>query len=214
MQIFWNGYSSIRIETKSNNETFVITTDPFENESAIRFSKAVQPDMLLLSHQDRSRFNLDAVSGNPFIISNPGEYEVGGVFVHGIQDKTVDSGLKRPLIYKIDIEDMTVAFLGGINREITSNEIDALGNVDVLILPVGGGDVLGAKTAFKFISLIEPRLIIPINYYIPGIKAKLEPVDMFCNLAATCKREDASKIKISKKDLPSSEMVIKVLERS
>ncbi|MFZ6015696.1 MAG: MBL fold metallo-hydrolase [Patescibacteria group bacterium] len=214
MQIYWQGYSSIRIETKQGDQSCMVMTDPYENESAMRFPKAAEPDLLLLSNQDRKQFNVAGVTGSPFIVSEPGEYEVHGVFAHGIQDPEKEQGAKRSLIYKLTAEDITIAFLGGLNRELTDYELDGLGAVDILILPVGGDTVMDAKLASKTISAVEPRLVIPIHYHISGIKAKLGTVDQFCNSLGVCKRQDVNKLKISKKDLPADDVLITVIERS
>lgn len=214
MQIFWQGYSSIRIETKQAEEACTIMTDPFQNESAMRLPRATEPDLLLLSNQDTKIFNVDGVAGSPFTISEPGEYEVGGVFVYGIQDTDADEGAKRPFIYRIEAEDMSVAFLGGLNRTLTNKEIESLGNIDILILPVGGGEVYDAKTASKIMSQVEPRIVIPVHYHISGIKTKLGTVDQFCSALGVCKREDVNKLKISKKDLPADDVLIMVVERT
>jgi len=214
MQIYWHGYSTIRIETKHGDTSSVIMTDPFENESAIRFPRVTEPDILLLSHQDRARFNVAGVAGSPFVISDPGEYEVRGVFVNGIQDPTADQGARRPLIYRLEAEDISVAFLGQLNRKLTDMELEALGNVDILILPVGGGGVLDAKLSASIISMVEPRVVVPIHYHVPGIKTKLGTVETFCGAVGVCKRQDMNKLKISKKDLPADEVLVMVIERT
>lgn len=215
MQIYWHGYSAVRIETKSSDKEATVLTDPYENEASLRFPRAVTPDILILSHQDRSRFNLEGVAGSPFIVSDPGEYEVKDVFVQGIQDRNLDPGTAtRPLLHRIVAEGMSLGFLGQIKRKLTDNELEELGEVDILLMPVGGGEVMDSKLASETISLIEPRMVIPLHYDIPGIKAKLTGVDSFCKSLGVCKRQDANKLKISKKELPTEDMIVMVLERS
>jgi L-ascorbate metabolism protein UlaG (beta-lactamase superfamily) len=215
MQLYWHGYSSIRIEAKMGDMDVTLLTDPYENETSLRFPRTVSPDILLLSHQDRSRFNLEGVQGTPFIISDPGEYEVKGAHVHAFQDKTVDAGeTLRPTISRIVVEGMSLAFLGQLKRKLTSEELEQLESVDILLLPVGGGDVMDAKLASDTIAEVEPRMVVPLYYDIPGIKAKLASVDVFCKGVGVCDRQNLPKLKISKKDLPSDTLVISVLERA
>jgi len=214
MQIYWQGYSSIRIETKQGEEPCMLMTDPYQNEAAMRLPRVAEPELLLLSNQDQKIFNVEGVAGSPFIISEPGEYEVRGVFVYGIQDPTADEGKKRPILYRVEAEDMTIAFLGNLNRVLTNDEIEDLGNIDILILPVGGGDVLDAKTASKVMAQIEPRIVVPVHYQIPGIKTDLGTVDQFCNALGVCKRENVNKLKITKKDLPADDVMVMVVERT
>lgn len=214
MQIYWQGYSSVRIESKQGEESCVVMTDPFANESSMRMPRATQPDVLLLSNQNPKLFNIDGVTGKPFTVSEPGEYEVGGIFVYGIQDPEADEGKQRPILYRLEAEDMAIAFLGGLKRALTDKEIEGLGNIDILILPVGGGEVFDAKMASKTMSQIEPRIVIPIHYHLSGIKTQLGTVDQFCESLGVCKRQDVSKLKISKKDLPADDMLITVIERT
>ncbi|MBI4139087.1 MBL fold metallo-hydrolase [Candidatus Uhrbacteria bacterium] len=214
MQLFWHGLSSIRIEAKFADTASTLLTDPYPNDTGLRFPRTLAPDLLVLSHQDRSRFPLDAVEGKPFIISDPGEYEVKGMFVRGIQDPSAETEKLRNVIYRFDAEGMSLAFLGQLNRQLTSYEVEQLGDIDILLLPVGGGETLDSKKASDVIAEIEPRLVIPLSYDIPGLKAKLASVDVFCKQLGGCKREDAPKLKIIKKDLPTDEMKIVVLERA
>ena len=128
--------------------------------------------------------------------------------------QSILEGSKRQLIYRIQAEDMNIAFLGSLKRKLTNDEIEALGDIDVLILPVGGGDVMDAKAASSTISDIEPRIVIPMHYHISGIKTKLGTVDQFCNALGVCKRQDVNKLKITKKDLLTDEVLIMVIERT
>lgn len=215
MQIYWHGYSSIRIEATHNQQDVSLVTDPFENEGSVRFPRTLTPDILLLSHQDRKRFHIEGVQGTPFIISDPGEYEVKGLFVQGIQDQEVDAGKNlRPVIYRMVVENVSIGFLGQIHRKLTDAEIEQLGDIDVLLLPVGGGDVLNSKLASETIALVEPRVVVPLYHDIPGLKAPLEHVDQFCKALGVCKRQDSNKLKISKKDLPAEDLLVAVLERA
>jgi L-ascorbate metabolism protein UlaG (beta-lactamase superfamily) len=214
MQIFWHGLSSIRIEAKTSNTEATLLTDPFPNESGLRFPRTIEPDMLLLSHQDRTRFNLEGAPNAPFIVSDPGEYEVKGIFAHGIQDPAAEQEGQRPIIYRIDAEGMSIAFLGQLKRPLTPFEVEEIGDIDILALPVGGGNVLDSKTAADAITTIEPRIVIPLYYDTDGVKEKLGSVENFCKQLGVCKRQDSNKLKISKKDLPTEDMLVAVLERA
>lgn len=215
MQIYWHGYSSIRIDAKTGDTDVTLLTDPFESEASVRFPRTIAPDILVLSHQDRKRFNLEGAQGTPFTISDPGEYEVKGLFVTGIQDPAVDTGeATRPVIYRFIVEGMSIAFLGQLKRKLTPFEIEALNDVDILLIPVGGGDVMDSKVASETIAEIEPRVVVPMHYDIPGIKAKLAGVDAFCKSLGVCKRQDVNKLKVSKKDLPTEDLLVAVLERA
>lgn len=215
MQIFWHGYSTIRIEAKSGDKEATVLTDPFANEASLRMPRTVEPDVLLLSHQDSRRASLENIQGKPFIVSEPGEYEIKDVFIQGIQDKALEAGEKhRPIIYRLSVEGMSIAFLGQLKRKLSDYEVEELDEIDVLLLPVGGGEVMDSKIASETISVIEPRIVVPLHYDLPGIKTKLSGVDEFCKALGVCKRQDANKLKISKKDLPAEDVLVMVLERA
>lgn len=214
MQLFWHGYSSVRIEAKIDDQEVTLLTDPYENEASLRFPRTVAPDMLLLSHQDRSRFNLEPIQGTPFIVSDPGEYEVKGLFVYAIQDPATDPEQKyRPVLFRCMVEGMSLAFLGQLKRKLTAMELEMLNGIDILLLPVGGGDVMDAKMASDTISDIEPRMVVPLHFDIPGIKSKLDDVAVFCKAFGASKCQNMNKLKLVKKDLPAEDMVVSVLER-
>lgn len=215
MQLFWHGYSSIRIEAKLGDTAVTLLTDPFESESSVRFPRTITPDILVLSHQNQKWFNLAGAQGTPFLISDPGEYEVKGVFVTGIQDPSVDPGEReRPIVYRFFVEGMFIGFLGQLKRKLTPYEIEALDNIDILVIPVGGGEVMDAKLASETIAEIEPRVVVPVYYEIPGLKHKLGSVESFCKSLGVCTRENATRLKLSKKDLPSEDLLVAVLERA
>jgi L-ascorbate metabolism protein UlaG (beta-lactamase superfamily) len=214
MQLFWHGFSSIRIEIKTGDVDATLLTDPYDNESGLRFPKTIEPDIVALTHQDISRFNLENVGTKPFIVSDPGEYEVKRIFVRGIQDPSAEKESKRQIIYRFDVEDVSVGFLGPQKRTLTTYEVEQLGDIDILVLPVGGGDVMDAKAAAGTISLVEPRVVVPIYYNVPGVKMKLDGVEAFCKQLGVCQRQDIPKLKMTKKDLPAEDMLIAVIERS
>ena len=215
MQIYWHGLSSIRIETKTGETQATVVTDPYTGETGLRFPRTLEPEIVLCSHQDRKRCVLDGFASKPFMVSEPGEYEVAGVFVRAIQDIEKDPEMdERHVIYRIDAEDISIAFLGRIDRKLSSKEVGELGDIDILMIPVGGGSVLDAETAQSVMQAIEPRIVIPMYYGIKGVKEKLDDVEAFCKKLGSCTREDVNKLKISKKDLPQDTMQIVVIERA
>lgn len=185
-------------------------TDPFENEASVRFPRTLDSEIVVLSNEDKKSFNLEALNGKPFVIAEPGEYEVRGVFIDAIRDPRATD---KVIIHRIMTEGMSVAFLGKINRKLTDAELERLENIDVLILPVGGGDGMSPSLASDVISEVEPRVVVPIHYSIPGIKTELGTVDAFCKHLGACQKEDMNRLKIQKKDLPVDTMMVAVLER-
>ncbi len=213
MQIYWHGYSCVRIETETRIGPVSVITDPFDADTGVRFPKSLTPDIVVLSHQEKKRFPME-FENKPFLIHDPGEYEVKGVFVNGIAVPNPDKLHPHGVMYRFVIEGMMIGFLGGMDRIPTDAEIAELDNVDILLIPVGGAGLLTPQQAMETINRIEPRMVIPLGHYIEGMKEESGHVDAFCQAMGACKRNDTTKLKIQKKDLPADEMVITVLEKS
>jgi len=213
MQIFWHGFSCVRIESSSQDKEATLVTDPYGPETGLRFPRTLAPDIVALSHQDLKRFPLDAFTNKPFVISDPGEYEIKGIFSYVIPVLNAEKKHPHGLIYRFEIEGMSVGFLGALDRMLTEEELGGLESIDILLLPVGGGNALTAKQAREMIGMIEPRIVIPIGHHVEGIKQALGTADAFCKELGVCKRQDVNKLKISKKDLPTDDMLVYVLEK-
>lgn len=215
MQIFWHGFSCIRIETTSplTGETVSLVTDPYDAETGLRFPRTLAPALVALSHEEKERFPLEAFTNKPFIVSDPGEYEVQGIFAYALPLAGDDATKPSHLMYRFEVEGVSIGFLGGQRRSLSEEELAGLENIDVLLLPVGDQGKISVKQAIETISMIEPRMVVPLDHYVEGIKAELGTADAFCK-ELVCKRQDANKLKISKKDLPAEDLIVTVLQRA
>jgi len=218
MQISWHGLSCFSITTKGPQGDVTAVVDPYDNSIGLRFPRTLAADVVMSSHNEKDANNVDAVQGNPFVIKSPGEYEVKGVFVYALAGalKPAKEGAKASPnnIYRIIIEGVVIAHLGALNRELSDAELTDLKDVDILMIPVGGGRVMEPKTAVKVISQIDPRVVMPMTHAIPNIKEKFAKVDNFCKEISVCRREDINKYKVTRSSLPEDETVIVVLSRS
>jgi len=213
MQIFWHGFTCVRIEASYGDTESTLVTDPYESDRGLRFPRTLKPDIVALSRRAPKDFKLDAFQSEPFVISTPGEFEVQGIFVYAIPTEKKDEQDLGKILYRFEAEDISVGFIGDMHRVLTEGEIESLGNIDILLLPVGGGDYMTANQASETIQLVEPRMVIPLAHHVKGVKEKLTTADNFCK-ELVCERQDANKLKIKKKDLPADEMVVTVLERA
>jgi len=213
MQIFWHGFTCVRIEATHGDKQSTLITDPYDSSRGLRFPRTLHPDIVALSKDATKDFKLDAFTNKPFIISTPGEFEVQGIFVYGIPTTKQDEKDHGTIIYRFEAENISIGFIGEMHRALTEEEIERLGNIDILFLPVGGGTYMTTKQAVDTISRVEPRMVIPLAHHVKGIKEKLGTADSFCK-ELVCKREDGNKLKIKKKDLPADELVVTVLERA
>ncbi len=214
MQIFWHGLTSVRIESQHGDQTAMLVTDPFETETAgIKFPRSLSPTLVALSHQRKERFPLNVFETKPFVIADPGEFEVNGVFAYAIPLTDATHPWPHTLLYRFEIEGMSVGFLGGADRALTDDELGKLENIDILLLPIGGDDRLSAKQAIETISAIEPRVVVPLYHHVEGLKKVLGTADAFCKELGVCQRQDTNRLKIARKDLPSEDLLVAVLEK-
>ncbi|MBI4256842.1 MBL fold metallo-hydrolase [Candidatus Uhrbacteria bacterium] len=216
MNISWNGFSSFEIITKTASGDVRIVTDPYQNSTGLRFPRTLEAEMLLVSHDEEDANNLEAVTGVPYVINLPGEFEVRSVFVFGVSAplKREGKAISLPhLVFRIEAEGMRLAHLGALDRQLSDEELQKLENIDILMIPVGGGRVMDPHVAAEVISQIEPRVVIPMTHAIAGIKETLGTVDAFCKTFGTCRRQDMNKYKVTRKDLPEDDMMIVSLTR-
>ena len=216
MQIIWRGQSCFQITSQIGKNNLVnIVIDPFDETIGLRIPK-LEADILLVSHNHYDHNNIKAVEGDPFLVDGPGEYEVKGIFIQGI-DSYHDSsfGKERGLntIYIIETEEMKICHLGDLGqKELTDEQIEKIIEVDILMIPVGGIFTISAKEAMKIISQIEPKVVIPMHYCLPKLKVKLEDLDKFLKAMGIKKIEPLLKLSIKKKDVLTEEAKIIVLK--
>ncbi|MFH1582422.1 MAG: MBL fold metallo-hydrolase [bacterium] len=215
MNINWHGQSCFSItSSKGKGENINIVIDPFDESTGLRVPK-MEADVLLTTHDHKDHNNVKAVSGSPFLINGPGEYEVKEVFIQGIQSyHDESSGKDRGVntIYTIETEDIKICHLGDLGqKELTPEQVEEIGEIDILMIPVGGNFTISAKEAGKIMSQLEPSIVIPMHYSISKLKIKLDSIDAFLKAVGVKKPEALAKLSIKKKDLIPEEAKIIVL---
>jgi len=208
MEITWYGHSCFRL-TERNYATVV--TDPFDHKVVGYDALKLKADIVTVSHEAPGHNNMDAVKGSEHIIDGAGEFEIGSVFITAVQTagggkKTKDKA--RNTLYVFDYEGITVAHLGDLLEVPTQSEVEALGTVNVLLLPVGGGNSLNAAKAAEVVSTIEPNLVIPMHYATDAAKIKLEPLSKFLKEMGLGKTESLPSLKVTRSSLPQETKVV------
>jgi len=217
MKIVWHGHSLFQITTNpEKNNQVQIVIDPFDKSIGLRVPK-LEADILLVTHQHHDHNNIKAVSGNPFLIEGPGEYEVKGVFIRGILSFHDDSrGKERGMntIYVMESEDIKLCHLGDFGqKELTDEQMEKIGEIDILMIPVGGNYTISLKEVAKIMSQLEPKITIPMHYAIPKLKIKLNPLNRFLKMFGIKSLTPLNKLSIKKKDIPADEAKIIVLKK-
>ncbi len=172
MDITSLGHASFKIRAK----LVTIITDPYLSDMVgLKFPKNVEADIVTISHQHQDHNAVQNVSGSPFIVSGPGEYEIKGVHIVGTSSfHDEEKGAKRGsnTMYHMEIDGVRLAHLGDLGHTLSSHDIEQLGEVDILFIPVGGIFTIDAKQAAEIITEIEPSIVIPMHYGKPELNQK------------------------------------------
>jgi len=212
MHIIWHGQSFFQLQTSLNKgEQTTIAIDPFDETTGLKVP-SLAADILLVTHDHHDHNNKKAIKGEPFLIEEPGEYEVKEVFIQGIPSfHDEEGGKKRGVntIYTLEVEEMRICHLGDFGqKELTEDQLEQIGDIDVLMIPVGGEFTVDAKGAAHIISQIEPKVVIPMHYAIPKLKIKLDEADKFLKEIGKKSVVPQQKLLIKKKDLPLETQVV------
>lgn len=205
MQIVWKGQACFHVTaSRGNKEQVKILIDPYEDSLGIKLPPQ-EADLVLVTHSHFDHNNVKAAKGDPFVIDAPGEYEAKGVFVQGITTFHDDvQGKERGLntVYTITAEGITLCHMGDFGqKELTPEQVEKIGQVHVLFVPVGGTYTVTGKEAAKIVAQIEPALVIPMHYALPKVKAKLALADEFLQAMGKKGLEAQAKLTLKEKDV-------------
>lgn len=211
MEITWFGHSYFRLRDRDAT----VVTDPFDKSLGYELPR-IRADIVTVSH-DHPHHNYPAgVKGDFKIVNSPGEYEIKSVFITGIatyparrrRKNEANGDYERNIIFVFQFDGLTVCHLGDLAQVPTQTQVEALSDVDVLMVPVGGGTSLNAAQAAEIISLIEPYIVIPMHYKTSAISMKLDKVDKFLKEMGAPRIEPVDVLKVTKSSLPQETQVV------
>jgi len=202
MDLSWYGLSCFRI---TERKYATVVTDPFGSKTGLPLLK-LKADIVTISHKSEGHGKTAVVSGHTHTLTGAGEYEIGGVFVTATSSIAED-GTKN-ITYLFDYDGLTVAHFGDIATVPTRSQIEALGEVNVLLVPVGGGKSLNASQAAELVSMIEPSIVVPMHYYTEGLKIKLEPIDRFLKEMGVTEPRIESQLKVTSSKLSEETEIV------
>jgi hypothetical protein len=191
-----------------------VVTDPYQRQDRSAPLK-LAADIVTTSQSPSDSFELEAVTGTPHLISGPGEYEVGGVFITGIRagdQKPFDEEqaahlVRRNTIFVFDYNGLTIAHLGHLNRVLTQSEVEAIGTVNVALIPIGATSGLTAARATEVISLLEPNIVIPIQLDLTPGDPSQDALNKFLKEMGLTEVNSQPSLKISSTALPEETKV-------
>jgi L-ascorbate metabolism protein UlaG (beta-lactamase superfamily) len=207
MEITWYGHSCFRLVERGMASVVI---DPYNHEVIGCSPLKLRADIVAVSHDAPGHNYLPAIKGKYHLINGPGEYEIGGVFITAVQTnrRSQTKVGNRNTLFVFDFGGVTVAHLGNLQRVPSQTKIEALGDVNVALVPVGGGGGLNASKAAEVVSLLEPGIVIPMHYQTPDSSVDLETVDKFLKEMGVGTLESQPTLKISKSNIPTETRIV------
>lgn len=205
MEILHLGHSSFKIMAKN----LTVVTDPFDPKKVGIELPKTEADVVTVSHHHFDHDFTQGIRGDFICFDSPGEYEINNAEIIGINsfhDTAGGSERGQNTIFYFELDGLALIHLGDLGTELSSEQIEKIGQTDILFIPVGGKYTIDPKMAAKVISELEPKIIIPMHYRV-GSMTDLEPLDNFLKEIGK-EPKVLERLKIQKKDIPESPEVI------
>lgn len=210
MNIQWYGHRCVRLEAKEGNVLF----DPFDPKEVGLRGPNIKDNLVLLSAYEQPKAILERINDDAFVVRGPGEYEKNGIAVRGTlayQDSQKGKELGLCSIYAVHAEEMSICHLGALGQDQLSDEqMEAIGDPDILVIPVGGQSALDPKAAAAMATAIEPKVIIAVQYALTDAKYEAEKLERFVKeIGLPVQKMDS--YRIQKKQLPVDQTILVAL---
>ncbi len=206
MEIDWFGHACFRLRGREGT----VVTDPYSKEIGLSFARP-RADIVTISHDHPGHNYANGVKGEPRVLNGPGEYEIRNIFITGIQTSHDKKGGKERganTVYIVEMDGLTICHLGDIGHVPTQTQAEAFGNIDVLLVPVGGVSTINASDASEIVSLVEPQIVIPMHYQLTDLAFKLDPASKFFKVLGLKPPAPVPSLKVTKDSLPKETQVV------
>ena len=211
MEITWLGHACFRLRS---DET-VVVTDPFPSTLGLRLGNQTAT-IITISNSHPNHSNWQEITGEPKVFKAPGEYEFNSVSVRGVMTPISEGTPReqRNVAYSIEMESIRICHLGDIVEPLSPSQIDELSPVDVLLIPTGGGCTLDLERAAQMLQDLDPKIVIPMHYSIPGIAVQLAQVDTFLQLLGGSEVQSQPRLSVTASNLPPNMRVTMLIPQA
>jgi L-ascorbate metabolism protein UlaG (beta-lactamase superfamily) len=207
MEINWWGRSCFSVHEGGA----VVVLDPFDQSQGYKPPR-LKADIVTVSYHPQGS-HIASLSGDFKLVDGPGEYEIRSVFITGIATypkQRAGEDVQPParnVVFALDFGGLVVCHLGNLPNALTQEQVEALGEVDVLLVPVGGGEILNASQAAEVVSRIEPRLVIPMHCRPLDEEGKGGAIDKFLKEMGGREVVPVDSLRVSSSNLPPETQV-------
>jgi L-ascorbate metabolism protein UlaG (beta-lactamase superfamily) len=212
MEISWFGHACFQLRGKNA----ILITDPFSPQSGepLRLGKA-NPSIVTISHTHPGHAQAIGMSGTPYVVRGPGEYEINDVLITGVASYHDDKNGKEQghnTIYVIHMDDLVICHLGALGHTLKEEQLEEVADADVLLVPIGSNTTINATQAAEVISQVEPHLVIPMYSMTTaesGAREAADPLDKFCReMGVQVNTQPQSKMNVTRSNLPLEMQVV------
>jgi len=205
MDITWHGHSCFTIK----GEDATLVTDPYD-ELGNSLPK-LQADIVTLGDELAASTGKIREIEDAKVLDWPGEFEVSNIAIESFSaERFAKEGSlegENVNIFVFVVDGIKICHLSGLAHELSDELLNHIGDIDILLIPIGGGDVLDGKTAQKVVEAIEPRIVIPMYYSATDSKLKIDGPAEFLKAIGKTGLEAEGKLSVKERSaLPDGAM--------
>src|SRR5438128_1132666 len=212
MDMTWLGHACVRMRGREG----VVLTDPPDPKSGHAIPKT-EAQVVTISHEHAGHSSLKSVGGEPVVLRGPGEYEVHEVLVTGVgtfHDDRGGAARGRNTIFTIRLDDLVVCHLGDLGHELPAADLERIGDVDIVLVPISGADVnLTAAKAAEIIHQLEPKVVVPMSYD-PEAQRKDSPFERLLHELGVKEVTPVPKLSVTRSSLSDNVQVVALDSRA
>lgn len=203
MKIKWLGHSCFLLTSEKGIR---VLTDPYKSDSQLTYPAVRESaDIVTISHEHFDHNFTSYITGNPAIIKDSGYINIKGIEIRGIKAwHDLSQGKERGAItiYCINIDGIKICHLGDLGHILTDAQINDIGVVDILLIPVGGVFTIGIKEASEICDAIKPKVVIPMHYKTDRCGFLTWSASDFVKNKENVRKLEISEVDLTKENLP------------
>ncbi len=205
MKVKWNGHASFTITAEDGT---VLVTDPYDPSGyggVLTYTVVSdRADAVLVSHDHADHNYVEGLSGSPEVIRSSKEFK--GIKIKAVEtfhDESNGSERGKNMVFSMSVENIDICFSGDLGHQLSDEQINAIGNVDILMVPVGGTFTLDAEGAAKLTADLKPAIVIPMHYRTAKCNLPVGEVNSFTDIMENVTWLDKSEIELTAEGIPA-----------
>ncbi|MEM4700274.1 MAG: MBL fold metallo-hydrolase [Candidatus Nezhaarchaeales archaeon] len=205
----WLGHACFEI----TGGGITVVTDPHDGSSLGLPPPRASADVVLISHSHFDHADGRGMVSKPgaVVIDKPGLHEAKGLRVKGVLSHHDDAGGSKRgqnVIFTFELEGIKFCHLGDLGHVLAPSQVAEIGEVDVLLTPVGGTFTIDASAASRVVEQLKPKVVVPMHFKVPGLKLPISGVEPFLKGKKSVERLDKSEVELKKEELPAETKVV------